>query len=201
MDTTLWSGLMGFIGALMGGAATYFVGIKAASSQKERDRHAEAAEVRATLRAIRDEIKVLSEVHLAAGGGMISAAPDDSPIAILYPISNHYFTAFEANAAKIGKVEDEELRTLVVTAYIHFKSLVDSVGLNNHLIQRLELAEAAHRSAPDAATGNALNESLMAWQQAADYAPSLKASNARAMKSGAELLVKIDQWLSNLPTK
>lgn len=101
MDSTVLAGVMGLVGAFIGGLATLIVGLLAVSAQKTRDAEAETTQVRATLQAIRDEVNELTQVHMASAGAIIDAASVAEPIALLYPVSAHYFTAFEANARSV----------------------------------------------------------------------------------------------------
>lgn len=192
----MWAGVMGLGGALVGGFVTFVVGQRAVSAQKMRDDDAERAHVRATLQAIRDEVTVLSEVHMTAAGTAIKEASAAAPIELFYPVSAHYFTAFEANAGSIGRVENDVLRCQIVRTYVHFKALFDTVRLNNHFVERLEHAEAAHRAASEQHVPIARNEAELHWRQAAAYAPLLQEANRRAMESAAALVLMIDQWLA-----
>lgn len=196
MDTTMWAGLLGLGGALVGGFVTFLVGQRAVSAQKARDAEAESAQVRATLQAIRDEVDVLSEVHMAAAGTRIRESSSAAPIGLFYPVSANYFTVFEANADRIGRIENDVLRRQIIRTYVHFKALFDTIRLNNHFVERLEHAEAVHRATPEPHAPIALNEAALHWQQTADYAPLLKESNNRAMESAATLALMIDQWLA-----
>lgn len=192
----LIAGLMGLVGALVGGLATFIVGHQAVSAQKARDADAERAQIRATLQAIRDEVTVLCEVHMTAAGASIKEASPAAPIELFYPVSANYFTAFEANADRIGRVENDVLRCQIIRTYVHFKALFDTVRLNNHFVERLEHAEALHRAASDQQAAIARNEAGLHWQQTASYAPQLKEANRQAMESAAALALMIDQWLA-----
>lgn len=201
MDTTMWAGVMGLGGALVGGLVTLLVGLSAVSAQKTRDADAEAAQIRATLQAIRDEVDVLTEVHMASAGAMIDAASVAAPIELLYPVSAQYFTAFEANADKVGRVADDELRRQITRTYIHFKALFDTIRLNNHFVERLESAEAVHRASPAQDEAVAEKEAALHWQQTADYAPLLKQANTRAIHSSEVLIDMVDKWLLRNPAR
>jgi len=168
---------------------------RAIDAQDARDKNAEMAEIRAILQAIRDEIQTLVEVNMEGGGGDIKAASGNEPIAMFYPISDHYFTTFETNASRIGKVSDAAIRRQIIRTYVLFKALVDTIRLNNHFTGKLESAEAAHRNcAPDELEARE-RECALHWQQMAAYAPGLKASNDRAMDASAALISAIDGWL------
>lgn len=196
MDSTLWSALIGLVGALIGGAATFAVGWLATSSQRRRDTKIDADEIRATLQAIKAEVHALIEAHLdeKAGGALIDSFEDGAPIAMYYPLSDHYFTVFEMNADKLGKVADDGLRQKIITTYVRLKATIDTIRLNNHFTEKLEMAEVANRRLP----GNPaiIAEEEMYLQQLVDYAPAVKASHARAVESSRSLVVALDRWLS-----
>ncbi|QGM05601.1 hypothetical protein [Stenotrophomonas maltophilia] len=195
MDSTVLAGVMGLVGAFIGGLATLIVGLLAVSAQKTRDAEAETTQVRATLQAIRDEVNELTQVHMASAGAIIDAASVAEPIALLYPVSAHYFTAFEANADKIGLVADDELRSQIIRTYVHFKALFDTVRLNNHFVEQLDQAESAVRASQGEREAIAREEAALHWKQTAGYAPLLKQANSRAIRSSTELVSIIDQWI------
>lgn len=153
------------------------------------------SEIRAILQAIRDEVQTLAEVHMEGGGRNIKEAPGNAPIAMFYPISDHYFTTFEANASRIGKVTDAAIRRQIIRTYVLFKSLVDTIRLNNHFTGKLESAETAHRNCTPDEVEAKERECVLHWQQMTAYAPQLKASNDRAMDACAALISAIDGWL------
>ncbi|BBO51707.1 hypothetical protein KMM349_20380 [Stenotrophomonas maltophilia] len=169
---------------------------RAIDAQDTRDRNAERSEIRAILQAIRDEIQTLSDVHMESGGGNIKAASGEEPIEMFYPISNHYFTAFEANASRIGKVSDATIRQQIIRTYVLFKSLVDTIKLNNQFTANLEAAEAAQRNCALDQLDARGRECALHREQMTTYAPQLKASNERAMGACAELISAIDGWLN-----
>ncbi|AWH17630.1 hypothetical protein C1922_10100 [Stenotrophomonas sp. ZAC14D2_NAIMI4_7] len=195
MDTTMWAGEMGLAGAIVGGLATLIVGLLAVSAQKSRDFETDRAVVHATLQAIRVEVTELTEVHMASAGGIIDAASVAAPIELLYPVSGHYFTAFEVNADKIGRIADGELRSQIIRTYVHFKARFDTVRLNSRLSEHLEHATAVHRTCVSEDESVAANEAILCWKQAAAYAALLKQANSRATQSGTELISLIDQHL------
>ncbi|WP_171956059.1 hypothetical protein [Stenotrophomonas maltophilia] len=168
---------------------------RAIDAQDTRDKNAEKSEIRAILQAIRDEVHTLAEVHMEGGGGNIKAASGNEPIAMFYPISDHYFTTFETNASRIGKVTDAAIRRQIIRTYVLFKSLVDTIRLNNHFSGKLELAEAAHRNCSLDELEATERECVLQWQQMTSYAPQLKASNDRAMDACAALISAIDEWM------
>lgn len=67
---------------------------------------------------------------------------------MFHPVSASYLTAFEANAGKIGRIENDVLRRQIIRTYVDFKSLFDTIRLNNHFVERMQHAEALHRATP-----------------------------------------------------
>ncbi|MFV1847586.1 hypothetical protein ACNJRW_15475 [Stenotrophomonas maltophilia] len=168
---------------------------RAIDAQNARDGAAEKSEIRAILQAIRDEVQTLAEVHMEGGGGNIKVASGNEPIAMFYPISDHYFTTFETNASRIGKVSDATIRRQIIRTYVLFKSLVDTIRLNNHFTVNLESAETAHRNCAPGEIEAKERECVLHWQQMTAYAPQLKTSNDRAMDACTALISAIDRWL------
>ncbi len=58
-----------------------------------------------------------------------------------YPLSQNYFIIYEQNAKLIGGIKDYNLSSLIIECYVLMKGLVDSFGLNNALVSRLENAQ------------------------------------------------------------
>jgi len=131
---------VGFLGAVVGGAAT-LRGAKwqlAAASQDERER--EARHHAAILRAIHDELETLHDVYSLAVGSAIEALPDNQPFNFYWPVNHDYFTVYNSNAVFIGHLTDADLRKEIIVAYTRAKAVIDSFRLNNWMVERHELA-------------------------------------------------------------
>ena len=61
---------------------------------------------------------------------------DGEPLLYYYPVYQDYFSVYHGTSAFIGFIEDDDLRTLIVTTYIKTKGLVDSFRFNNVIVER-----------------------------------------------------------------
>ena len=126
----------------------------------------------------RNQLLVVSEETYKAIAGLIY----DSPKFIFnyyYPVSQNYFIIYEQNAKLIGGIKDDNIRSLIIECYVLMKGLVDSFGLNNGLVSRLENTQLAFNkthSKEDAKVVLALISSLY------DYSNKLK-SNQQKIKT------------------
>jgi hypothetical protein len=53
-----------------------------------------------------------------------------------YAVGFDYFTIFHSNAFLIGRIDNVELRRLMVQTYTHAKGLIDSYRLNNSMLEK-----------------------------------------------------------------
>ncbi|MET4573237.1 hypothetical protein ABIA68_002095 [Stenotrophomonas rhizophila] len=181
--------LSGVVGAALGALASWFGAFQSTSrsirEQRERDQRLDNDAVVATIQAVMDEMRAIVQVHQQSGGSEIEASDGATGIAMYYPISDHYFTVFNANAGAIGRIRNPQLRVRLVVTNVYFKALIDTIRLNNHFGERVESADRAHRHNPD--SEECQRDLALACDQHASYAPSLILSHRRAMTAFGEL--------------
>ncbi|WP_422506053.1 hypothetical protein [Stenotrophomonas sp. GZD-301] len=176
----------GVVGSAFGWHATRSASRYAEKAQMRRDSLADDAEVMSFLQSISDELSALVEVHMSSGGRVLEAASGSEALVMIYPVSDHYFTIFEANAGRLGKLRSVDLRKRVVLTYVHFKALVDSIRLNNVISAGVESAQFAERRDPH--NSIARMESQVQLERAKEYAGALVEAHRRAMRSYNQLM-------------
>lgn len=135
-NTLLSSG----VGALMGSALTllaaYLTHRWDISKQKEQD----AQLLKGILQAMHDEIETLWDAYIEGIGNQIEALQDGHPLNMYWPITQDYFTVYNSNAFFIGRIQDHDLRKLIVSTYSNARGLIDSYRLNYDFVNKYEHA-------------------------------------------------------------
>ena len=63
-------------------------------------------------------------------------APDGQALEFYYPLTQNYFTVYDANASMLGRVGNDELRNSIVVTYHKCKKVVDNFKYNNELFRQ-----------------------------------------------------------------
>ena len=117
--------LSGYIGSLIGVLTTivlFFV--------------KEICENIACTNAIKSEIKCLAAM---CAENFDSEILNDNPyLELYYPLDTDYFTIFNNNSCKIGKIFFREERELIVAIYITAKYFIDCLKTNNDCLKTFE---------------------------------------------------------------
>lgn len=120
--------LSGYIGSLIGVLVTvvlFFI--------------KELCENIACTNAIKAEIKCLSIMCEENFDEMIL---NDSPyLNLYYPLDTDYFTVFNNNSSKIGKIFFQKERELIIAIYITAKYFIDCLKTNNSCLDKFEKIE------------------------------------------------------------
>lgn len=131
-----------FLAALLGGWFT-MKGVTFQVRQQAKQQATAAREKRiTTLLGIREEIDSLIKLYLARMAEEIEKYDRNSPFDNIFPITQNYFTFYEANSASLAEVHSETL-TKIVSFYTSARSLIDSYRGNNALIERLDSTQVA----------------------------------------------------------
>ncbi|WGL90818.1 hypothetical protein [Serratia marcescens] len=133
-----YSGLItAFLAALLGGWFTMKgVTVQVKQQAKQQARAAREKHI-TTLLGIREEIDSLIKLYLARMAEEIEKYDRNSPFDNIFPITQNYFTFYEANSASLAEVHRETL-SKIVAFYTNARSLIDSYRGNNALIERLD---------------------------------------------------------------
>lgn len=123
----------GLIGAVVGGFFTLYATNKTIRAQNLKDEHDEEKEVQNLLEALAVEIGALWGFHMQRVGALVENLKPGEAIEFYYPLTQDYFTVYNKNADKLGKVPSDELRTTIVTCYNKAKKVIDGFKYNNEL--------------------------------------------------------------------
>lgn len=126
--------LSGLIGAVVGGLFTLYATNKTIRQENEKENRQEEKEVQNLLQALSVEVGALWGFHMGRVGAMVENLEEGKDaIEFYYPLTQDYFTVYNENAGKIGKIPDAALREVVVTCYNKCKKVVDGFKYNNEL--------------------------------------------------------------------
>lgn len=159
---------------------------------KERD----AEHIYGLLQAFHDEIETLWGVYQAAPGDHIAALGNDEPMLVHWPLTLEYFTVYNTNAASIGRIRNHELRKQIIATYTKACSMMDSIRLNNDLVQKWEREQSLFQKTNDpvyALNAKALLERLI------EYAAELKKSHSQLDLMASALLQHLRENPHGLP--
>ena len=120
--------LSGFIGSLIGVSITVILFVIK-----------EVLENIACTNAIKAEIKCLSIMCEENFDEMI--LNDSLYLNLYYPLDTDYFTVFNNNSSKIGKIFFRKERELIIAIYITAKYFVDCLKTNNSCLDKFEKIE------------------------------------------------------------
>jgi len=179
----LWSsGLGALIGSALTLVATYFSFRWQRSHQEERDQEM----LHGILQSIHDEIETLWDNYMDNIGHRLEALADSQPLNLYWPVTQEYFTVYNTNAFFIGRVQDHDLRKLIVSTYSKARGLIDSYRLNNDLVQKHEHAFWIFQE-----TQNQIHKANAAsrFNALADYAKSLKKGHVE-VKAQVQILLR-----------
>jgi hypothetical protein len=139
--------LSGLIGALVGGALSFFGGVRGARiaartatdlQKKEfaaRDQAAEVDEqrlIRGTVQSISDEIEALWRQYYKEIGPHLSSIPEKEA-ARPFPVHQSYFVIFDASGGLLGRLPVGGLRSKILDFYFGAKAMVDSLQYYSNL--------------------------------------------------------------------
>lgn len=155
--------------------------------KKDADRR-DTEYVHGLRQAFHDEIETLWEVYQAGAGADIVALANNEPMLSHWPLTQDYFTIYNANASSIGKIKDQELRKQIIATYTKARTMIDTVRLNNDLLQQWErdcFLFQETRNPVHESHANARHKALV------EYATALKESHSGLESAASELLHRL----------
>ncbi|WP_321943133.1 hypothetical protein [Paraburkholderia tropica] len=185
MTVSDWSGIVQGVGSIV--AVIAAVGIY---GQQYNDKKAEEREeIKAFVQAVRDEIRSLWSLYDRQVGPALRGLKDGEAFRYFYPVSADALTFYNNAASHVGKVNDAELRRLIVETYAIAKGIISSFQMNNHLLTDYENLLTHYQQAD---RGTVLESREVGLVQ---YTIELKRQGDVLDGSVAALLSKIDGWL------
>lgn len=185
----LISSISSICGALIGGFLAGYFALKATNKAHQNNlliqKKNEENVLKGVLQALHDEIETLIERYQETVGSHIESLEAGKPFLSYYPIFSDFFTVYNSNAILIGKINDNDLRRLLVKTYVLAKGLVDSYRMNNEFIQKYEYLDALFKE-----TNNEAHklQSLAYYAALVSYAVTLKQLHNEVKKNANDLL-------------
>lgn len=176
-------------GALIGGFIAGFFALKAANKAHQNNlliqKKNEDNLFKGILQAFHDEIETLLERYQETTGARLESLEAGEPFLFYYPVINDFFTVYNSNASLIGKINDNDLRKLLVRTYTLAKGLVDSYSMNNEFIQKYEYWNALFIETNNEAHKD---QYLTHYNALVPYADTLKQLHNEVKKNANDLL-------------
>jgi hypothetical protein len=139
-----WAQAIGTVAAIVGA-------VWLAQGQMRQARAADLAETRAFVQAVRVELSVALAQYRADVGNVIGD-PRTTALELALPPRRQVFVIYPASASRLGKIDDEELRQLIVVAYDRADSMLHAL----HVLHRLSL-QVREGSAPESSFATVLS--------------------------------------------
>lgn len=121
-----WAQAIGTIAAI-GGAAWI------AQGQMRQARAADEAQTHAYVQSIQVELDVLWLTYRQSVGDRLMTLSDGQPFLLDLPVRQDVFKVYPGDAGRLGKIDDAQLRRVIVRAYDHAASLAHALGVAHQL--------------------------------------------------------------------
>lgn len=185
------AGIIQGIGSLAAIGAAVWIYARQLQDKKTDDEE----ETRAFVQAIHIEVQRVWAEYKTLIRPSLKAVNGGEYFAGIVPMSADILVTYNNGSARIGKIDDEELRASIATVYISMMNYLNSFHLNNRKVEELEHTNitynSAHKSLEMERRLNALRK----------FAEDLKASDIALETEIEALLSSIDAWLSSHPAR
>lgn len=184
-DAPAWVQAVGSVVAIGAGVWAFHAQNKAAIDRAKDD---EKTAVMHLLRSLHDEVDVLVEIFTKQNGKLLSESVNDTAFNYKVPMSERTFIVYEGCVGHIGKIHNDNLRRLIVVAYGRAQGFRSSIGMNNSIIEKLELAQHLKDVHGDDVHKRLYDESL---RIAINYGNALRETYPKTLKTVEELLIAL----------
>jgi hypothetical protein len=107
----------------------------------------------------------------------------------IVPLSTDSLIIYTAGAARIGKIDDEALRTLIVQLYTRLRGHLNSLGQNNALIEEYDRITSEQRFMEKSSLLEAKQEALR------EYTAMLQGADKELESLATEFMTVTEAWL------
>lgn len=143
----------------------------------------DAAETRAFVLAVREELSALWEGYCIGARRLLLAVPEGGVCNFRFPVTSDAFTVYNNASAMVGRVTNPELRRAIITAYATAKGMVYTYQLNNDLVSDFDNFETLYRGEDRAARLQQKQQRLI------EYGYQVKMHDAMVAQRYEELMV------------
>jgi hypothetical protein len=180
-----WVQAVGSIGAIL-------AAIWVANYQYERARRDDHEETKAFVGAVVEELRTIWKGYSADTREHLLEVPENGFLDLIYPVTSDAFTIYNGASVRVGKVDDAELRRLIVHVYAQAKGIVSSYQLNNEMVR----AFWETNSAVPAHDYVAVQKAKKQQANLVEYARKLKGRDALLTRDLEALFVQADKWMN-----
>lgn len=189
MDSNVVSGLIGFIGALIGAGIGGYFTLKATKDsfahQKQEAEENEKILIQSLLQAIHDEAETVFDRYQETMGINLENLSEGQGLTLFYPLESDYFPIYNGNTSTIGRIPNNDIRKQIIKTYTLLKGMVDSFRFNNHLLHKYEYSWKLCNETP-----NEINEQhkIAHYDVLIEYGKTLKEAHKNLKQEIAILL-------------
>ena len=159
------------LGALIGGFLALIGVFFSHRLELSRQREQEQQLVRGYLQALHTELETCWNRAQVTVNPAIEDLPDNQPFESETFIETDFFTVYHNNSNMLGRINDDNLRKMIVATYTRYKALKETYNVNTRYIQKWK------------SSGNEYHR-----QEAIDWAMALKKDHKQLKKELEELL-------------
>jgi hypothetical protein len=150
------------------------------------------AETVAFVQAMRDEIAVIWDEYAGIRAALNGTHPDGFYSAVV-PLWNDSLIVYSASPERVGKIDDPELRRLVVYTYTGLRGHLNSLRQNNVLVEEFEQSYRALPTMPPlVATPSHMQRQ---WQALRDFTTGLQGGSKELADLVERFLSETEAWL------
>lgn len=183
-DVAAWVQAIGSVGAIL---TAVWVFHRQYQTSIDNDK----AETRAFVLAIRAEIETVWHDYSGLAGKQLRAVPPGAFYDHLSPSSTNRLMVYANSSARVGKINNDRLRKMIVQVYAGLAAHFESMQLNSRMLEEFERFAQTYQ-------GNDKEQEIQRKLKSFTvYAESLKMSDLTLQQEVFSLYVLIDAWLAN----
>jgi hypothetical protein len=153
------------------------------------------AETSAFVQSIHTEISTLWKGYSTNLRAHITGLADGGFLELVAPLSPDAFVIYNKACEQVGKIDNADLRILIVQTYARFRGFIYSLQLNNGLVIDIAQFEIMYNAADREKRLEQKRDVLR------DYGLKLKRADADIEKLMTRLLPLMEQWLADQPLR
>ena len=182
------------IGGLISGFVTFWAVNKTIKHEKEKDVAVELDNLASLLRAVKTELESILDRYQVTLGKHLEEHKENEAFNFYYPITQSYFSVYDSNCDKLGKL-DSILITQIVRTYTYIKGYVDGLIFHNRLVEQHQVYYLQYNKS--GSPQDATNADLI-YKQIKSSADSIKSEHFEIKKAIGETIVEINKAVKEL---